>query len=76
MVRPHTEYGNVIWSPYYQVDVQSLESIQRRAMKLITALTDITYKERLMELKLRNRRRRGDDAGVQDYERISANGYQ
>ena len=63
MVRPHLEYDNVIWGPYYQADIKSLESIQRRATKLITALKDNAYKERLIELKLPSlvyRRRRGD----------------
>ena len=63
MVRPHLEYGNVIWGRYYQADIKSLDSIQRRATRLITTLKDISYKERLKELQLHSlvyRRRRGD----------------
>ena len=63
MVRPHLEYGNTIWGPYYHGDIKVVESVQRRATKLITTLKDKSYQERLRELKLPSlvyRRRRGD----------------
>ena len=37
MVRPHLEYGNAIWGPFYQMDISLIESVQRRATKLIPA---------------------------------------
>ena len=52
MVRPHLEYGNTIWGPYYQGDIKVVESVQRRATKLITVSKDKTYEERIRELKL------------------------
>ena len=42
MVRPHLEYGNVIWGPFYLGDIKAIESIQRRATKLITEIKDMS----------------------------------
>ena len=63
MVRPHLEYGNTKWGPFYEGDIKMVESIQRRATKMITGLHDKPYEERLKALKLPARvyrRRRGD----------------
>ena len=43
MVRPHLEYSNVMWGPFYQGDIRSVETIQRRATKLIPELKDLPY---------------------------------
>ena len=56
MVSSHLEYGNTIWGPFSQGDIKSVESVQRRATKIIDG-------QRLFLLKLpslRYRRRRGD----------------
>ena len=63
MVRPLLEYGNAIWGPHYLSDVRNVESIQKRATKLIPKLRNMTYKDHIMVLKLpslKYRRRRGD----------------
>ena len=63
MVRPHLEYGNVIWCPRFQRDKLEVEKIQRRATKLIPNLRSLPYKDRLVALRLPSlfyRRRRGD----------------
>ena len=63
IVRPIIEYGNVIWGPHFSLDQQSLEKLQRRATKLIPALQQIPYTDRLVLLKLPSlqyRRWRGD----------------
>ena len=63
MVRLHLVYGNTIWGPYYQGDIKAVESVQRRATKLITVLKDKSYEEGMRELKLPSlvyRRRRGN----------------
>ena len=56
LVRPILEYGSIVWDSYLQKDIESLESVQRRAARFI--LSD--YKTRsqgfmtqvLKELKL------------------------
>ncbi|KAI8480560.1 hypothetical protein Bbelb_416830 [Branchiostoma belcheri] len=63
MVRPHLEYGNVIWGPHYSLDQQKVEAVQRRATKLVSGLRELPYSERLKRLRLPSlgyRRRRGD----------------
>ena len=63
MVRPHMEYGNVIWSPRYISDCLELEKLQRRATKLVPSLRSLPYEERIQKLRLPSlihRRRRGD----------------
>ena len=63
MVRPHLEYGNVIWGPFYAQDKKDVESVQRRATKLIPELKDMDYLDRLKALDiptLEYRRNRGD----------------
>ena len=52
LVRPILEYGSVIWSPYTKQDKDVLETIQRRATKMITRLRDLSYPNRLKTLKL------------------------
>ena len=63
IVRPHLEYGSIIWGPFFTGDIKSLETIQRRATKLVTSVKDMSYSDRLRTLKLpslRYRRRRAD----------------
>ena len=63
LVRPHLEYGNVIWGPFSRGDQQSVERVQRRATRLVPELRDLAYPERLRLLKLPSlyyRRKRGD----------------
>ena len=63
LVRPHLEYANCIWSPIFQKDKDLLEKVQRRATKIVPALKDLPYSERLQLLNiptLSYRRLRGD----------------
>ena len=62
IVRPHLEYGNVIWGPFFRGDIIAIENVQRRATKLVPLLKGLTYEERLraLNLPLAHRRRRGD----------------
>jgi len=63
IVRPHLEYGNLIWGPHYKLDQLAVERVQRRATKLVPELKERPYEERLRRLHIPSlyyRRRRGD----------------
>lgn len=62
-IRPLLEYGFQIWNPYFQKDINLLESVQRRATKIPQALRRKSYEDRLKALRLttlEERRLRGD----------------
>ena len=62
LVRPHLEYGAVLWNPFRKGDIDFIERVQHRATK-IGNLKSLKYEERLEVLELptlENRRRRGD----------------
>ena len=80
IVRPHLEYCIQAWSPYLRKDIDMLEKIQRRAIKLIPGLRDLRYEERLKECgltTLETRRLGGDQIEVfkilNGYENIDSN---
>ena len=52
MIRPKLEYAEVIWFPHKKKDVLKLERIQRIATRMVPDLQDLTYEERLKEIKL------------------------
>ena len=63
LVRSHLEYGVDVWSPKLKKDIHSIESVQRRATKLVPGLAGLSYQERLTKLKLPSmvyRRKRGE----------------
>ena len=63
LVRPHLEYGNVVWYPQFKKDVDKIEGIQRRATRLLPELKNLDYETRLKILDLPSlvyRRYRGD----------------
>ena len=63
LVRSLLEYGQSIWSPIFLKQSREIEKVQRRATKLIPAIKDFSYGERLKHLKLpslKYRRLRGD----------------
>ena len=61
-VKPHLQYCSSAWSPYTAADKDLLESVQRRAVGMITNLSG-TYEEKLVKLgltSLEDDRQRGD----------------
>jgi ribonuclease P/MRP protein subunit RPP40 len=62
-VRPHLEYAVTVWCPWLEKDIEELEKVQKRAVKMMSDVKGKTYEERLKELEmttLSERRGRGD----------------
>ena len=43
LVRPHLEYGNVIWSPATVNEIILIEGVQRRATAMIKKYKGLSY---------------------------------
>jgi hypothetical protein len=44
-VRPHLEFATPAWSPWLQSDIQTLEKVQEKAVKMISGLAGKDYEE-------------------------------
>ena len=63
IVRPILGFCGAVWNPHLVKQIKSLESVQRRATKLVPVIKHLSYKDRLTALKLPTleyRRKRGD----------------
>ena len=62
-VRPHLEFCTSAWSPWTESDLNTLEQVQKRAIRMISGLHSESYEEKLKELNLlslKKRRERAD----------------
>ena len=63
LVRPHLEYAVQVWSPSLEKDINAIERVQARALKVPTSLKKYSYDARVDRMKLTTlikRRERGD----------------
>ena len=63
LIRSHFDYAMIIWCPNLGKVIDSIESVQRRATKMIPEIKKLSYPERLKYLNLPTlayRRARGD----------------
>ena len=50
-VRPHLEYAVQSWCPWSDADIKLIESVQARAVRMVSGLTSSCYEDSLKEVK-------------------------
>ena len=51
-VRPHLEYAQAVWSPRLIKHIDAIESVQRRATRLVSGYRNKSYEDRLRIINL------------------------
>lgn len=63
LVRPKLEFAAAAWNPWLEKDIECLEKVQRRLIRMISNVKGSTYEEKLKDAgltTLKDRRERGD----------------
>jgi hypothetical protein len=53
-VLPHLEFSSPAWSPWTRADIEKLENVQKRAVRMVAGLKSSTYEERCKEIGLKS----------------------
>ena len=43
LIRPHLEYGNIVWNPRFRKDIEAIERAQKRTTKLVQNVRNLPY---------------------------------
>jgi hypothetical protein len=69
-VRPHLEFATAAWSPWTAADKESLEKVQKRAVRMVSGLKSDNYEERLRELGMATLEERRHQIDMQQTHKI------
>jgi hypothetical protein len=51
-VLPHLEFSSPAWSPWTRMDIDKLEKIQKKAVRMVSGLESVEYEDRCAEIGL------------------------
>ena len=60
MIQSRLDYCSQLWSPSLQSEINTIEDLQRQFTRTISGMEDLSYRDRLKELKMYSQERRRD----------------